>query len=69
MARRNTVKRGSGHGYKGQNGKLCMAKCFSCGKDNWAPLISTGNCAWCDYSPNEVRGSSADEDHYGDGEE
>jgi ribosomal protein L37E len=34
-------------------GKICMEKCFKCGKENYAPAVATGSCAWCGHDANK----------------
>jgi hypothetical protein len=28
-----------------------LQKCGRCGRENWAPAVSTGSCAWCGWVP------------------
>lgn len=43
--------------YKSPNfvahGKLYLVRCFACdaknGKENYAPIVATGRCAWCGW--------------------
>lgn len=46
------VKKMNGFGYKTKEGKICMVRCFSCGKENYAMTVSSGICAWCGYDAN-----------------
>ena len=47
------IRKGKGVGYKDdQTGKICMIRCFKCGKENYAPTVATGNCAWCGHDAN-----------------
>ena len=36
------------------DGKLYLKRCYVCdeeyGKENWAPAVATGRCAWCGWS-------------------
>lgn len=34
------------------NGKTYLVTCPKCGKENWAPNVSSGICAWCGYNAN-----------------
>jgi ribosomal protein L37E len=58
------IRKGKGYGYRAKTGKICMEKCFSCGKENYALAVSSGTCAWCGYDANKkvarkaVRGPS-----------
>ena len=47
------VRKDKGFGYKTDNGLVCMQRCFTCGRENWAPIVSSGQCAWCGYNPND----------------
>lgn len=38
---RSLVPLGNGVGYEDKNGKLCMIRCFSCGRENWAPAVAS----------------------------
>lgn len=42
-----------GMGYKTDKGTVCMIRCFSCGKENYALVVAHGYCAWCGFNPNE----------------
>lgn len=43
-----------GYGYQGKSdGKIHVQRCPQCGDENWAIAIAQGNCAWCNYNPNE----------------
>lgn len=37
----------------GKNGKLYLVRCFVCdedrGRENWAPAVASGQCAWCGW--------------------
>lgn len=52
------IRRRNGFGYiKVQsNGRklICMQRCFECGRENYAPAVATGQCAWCGYNPNPM---------------
>lgn len=41
-----------GNGYLADSGLICMIRCFSCGKENWAMSVAAGHCAWCGFDPN-----------------
>jgi len=47
------IRKGKGVGYKDRNGKLCMIRCFHCGKENYAAAVAGGTCAWCGYDANK----------------
>ena len=49
------VKQGLGFGYKDTDGRICMQRCFQCGKENYAWAVYSGFCAWCGYTPNEEK--------------
>lgn len=47
-------KKDIGEGYVGKGSKLiCFPRCPSCKKENYAPMVSTGLCASCDFNPNK----------------
>ena len=31
------------------NGKYFMVYCPKCNRENWAPAVADGQCAWCSY--------------------
>lgn len=33
---------------------LLLIKCPKCGRENWAPRVATGTCAWCGYDAHEL---------------
>ena len=38
--------------------KLYLVRCFMCGdlergRENWAPAVASGQCAWCGWSPRQ----------------
>lgn len=39
-----------GVGYKGKNGGYGLMVCPSCGKENYALNVISGNCSWCDFT-------------------
>jgi len=41
------------HVFKTKEGKLFLVYCPRCGKENWAPRVSEGVCAWCGYKATE----------------
>lgn len=47
------VREGNGFGYRTKDGLICMIRRFECGRENWAPAVVTGCCAWCGYDPNK----------------
>jgi len=32
-----------------EDGKLYLVRCFVCNRENWAMLVSSGQCAWCGW--------------------
>lgn len=37
-------------------GKLYLVRCYNClpyGRENYAPSVATGKCAWCGWSENK----------------
>jgi ribosomal protein L37E len=48
------IKKGKGSGYIDEtNGRICMERCFACGKENYALAVSSGTCAWCGHDANK----------------
>ena len=47
------IKTGKGFGYKDEGGKICMQRCFECGRENWVVAVSSGQCAFCGHDANE----------------
>lgn len=45
------VKKGFGW-YDKQRKAISMTRCFECGRENYAPAVTTGECAWCGYDAN-----------------
>ena len=33
---------------------IYMERCPKCGKENWAPAVASGQCAWCGYKAKEA---------------
>lgn len=59
----DNIKKGLGYGFLRDDGKFCMIKCCACGRQNYAPSVMSGTCAWCSYDANipldEERGEVA----------
>ena len=36
--------------FRDQNNQLFLIRCFNCGRENWAPTVATGVCAWCGWA-------------------
>lgn len=36
--------------FYGPNGKRYLVRCPSCKRENYAPSVSSGQCAWCGWS-------------------
>lgn len=47
-------REGKGVTYTDDNGKRCMIRCTECGRENWAPAVSSGTCAWCGFGANQA---------------
>lgn len=39
--------------FKDNMGKTYLVRCPKCGKENYAPSVSSGVCAWCGYDANK----------------
>jgi len=39
--------------FRDGSGNIYLVRCFSCdkdhGKENWAPMVAEGKCAWCGW--------------------
>lgn len=45
-----------GFGYIGKaNKKIGLTRCPICEKENYAPVVSTGECAWCYFNANDCQ--------------
>ncbi len=33
--------------FKGSDGKIYLVRCPACKKENYAPCVISGQCAWC----------------------
>jgi len=38
-----------GPNFRSPDGKLFVVRCEACGRENWAPAVATGLCAWCGW--------------------
>lgn len=49
--------------FRGKNGELYLVRCFVCGgehgKENWAPAVAAGECAWCHWREDEREDNGA----------
>ena len=49
--------------FRDKDGKLFLVRCFACGgergKENYAPSVPSGQCAWCGWT--EKMGELCDE--------
>jgi uncharacterized OB-fold protein len=52
MTESKNIRKGNGHGFIRDDGKIAMVKCFECGRVNYAPAVYSGHCAWCGYDAN-----------------
>ena len=34
-------------------GDIFLVRCPKCGRENYAPAVATGQCAWCGFDANE----------------
>lgn len=48
------IHRDKGYGFIAQ-GKLYLVRCFKCGKENYAPTVARGYCAWCGDTPDAYK--------------
>ena len=42
--------------FRDEDGQLFLVRCFVCdevyGRENWAPAVASGECAWCGWHEN-----------------
>lgn len=48
------IQKGNGSGFKSKEGKICMVRCFECGKENYAANVLSGFCTWCGFDANAI---------------
>jgi hypothetical protein len=45
--------------FRDKSGKLFLVRCFNCeperGRENWAPAVATGSCAWCGWTSQPLK--------------
>lgn len=51
------VRKGKGNGFVA-DGKIFLRRCFECGRENWAPAVASGCCAWCGFDANKDKGQA-----------
>jgi hypothetical protein len=43
--------------FRDKEGKLFLVRCFACeperGRENYAPAVASGTCAWCGWKEEE----------------
>jgi ribosomal protein L37E len=49
MNKTTDIHSGKGFGFLTEDGRVFMQRCFECGRENWAPAVASGQCAWCGY--------------------
>lgn len=42
-----------GHAFEADDGRIFLVRCPSCGRENYTPAVSSGQCAWCGYEAQE----------------
>ena len=35
-----------------KDGNVYLVRCPKCDKENWAPAVASGQCAWCGFDGN-----------------
>ena len=35
--------------YYPEDGTILLIRCPKCGRENWAPQVASGTCAWCGF--------------------
>ncbi len=52
-----------GPNFRDESGQLYLVRCFVCGarhgRENWAPAVASGECAWCGWSESATNGAQA----------
>lgn len=52
-----TIKNYREPNFVGDNGRLYLVRCYACqpkmGRENWAPAVASGQCAWCGWEYDE----------------
>lgn len=46
------IRTEKGYGFISDDGKQYLVRCHECGRENYAPLVASGCCAWCGYDSN-----------------
>ena len=49
------VRTEKGYGFLTKSGKQFLVRCHECGKENYAPAVASGCCAWCGYDANATQ--------------
>lgn len=39
--------------WRGEDGRMYVARCPKCGSENYALAVASGVCVWCGYNANE----------------
>ena len=39
--------------FVGKDGKIYLVRCPKCGRENYAPNVSSGICTWCGFDANK----------------
>jgi len=43
------VNQRQGHNFWDSKGKLYLVWCYACDRENYGPVVVTGECAWCGW--------------------
>lgn len=50
---KTVVDQMQGGNFRDKDGKLFLVRCYACeperGRENYAPIVATGYCAWCGW--------------------
>lgn len=55
--------------FRDKEGKLFLVRCYACesriGRENYAPAVASGTCAWCGWSEDKVEDKPKEEKQNG----
>ena len=54
MSKEKSKRLAQGVEYYPESNTLLLIRCPKCGRENWAPQVASGTCAWCGYDGHEL---------------
>ena len=39
--------------FRNEDSQLFLVRCVRCGRENWAPAVASGYCAWCGWEKDD----------------